>query len=169
MKILIFLICCISQTQSWFIEAISSDLNNRQGWYIALEIETPSYRGPSIVHNNELYHYFRTEHHYSRSQFTEWVKTNYIQKTLNLRITDEDFLKYDFRTVKANDEIEDVAKNGKEYFIEYYFRGLFIKAGLSDETKNAIVYQLFQWNIPVMNDCESGFIILPYQIFPDRY
>lgn len=96
MKILIFLICCISQTQSWFIETISSDLNNRQGWYIALEIETPSYRGPSIVHNNELYHYFRTEHHYSRSQFTEWVKTNYIQKTLNLRITDEDFLKYDF-------------------------------------------------------------------------
>ena len=58
-----------------------------------------------------------------------------------------------------------MAKNGKDYFIEYYFRGPFIKAGLSDETKNAIVYQLFQWNIPVMNDCESGFITLPYQIF----
>lgn len=169
MKILIFLICCISQTQSWFIEAISSDLNNRQGWYIALEIETPSYRGPSILHNNELYHYFRTEHHYSRSQFTEWVKTNLIRKTLNLRMTDEDFLKYEFRIVKVNDEIEDVTKNGKDYFIEYYFRGPFIKAGLSDETKNAIIYQLFQWNIPVMNDDESGLIILPYQIFPDRY
>lgn len=169
MKILIFLICCISQTQNWFIETISSDLSNRQGWYIALEIETPSYRGPSILHNTELYYYFRTEHHYSRSQFIEWVKTNFVQKKLNLRMTDEDFLKYQFRTVKVNGEIEDVSKNGKDYFIEYYFHGPYIKTGLSDETKNAIIYQLFQWNIPVMNDDETGLIILPYQIFPNRY
>ena len=169
MKMLIFIICCIGQMQDLFIETVSSDLDNRQGWYVALRAETPSYSGPSIIHNNELYHYFRTEYRYSRLEFIKWVKTNLIHKSLSLRMTDEDFLKYQFRPVIINDNVENVAEYGLDYFIEFYFQGPYLKTGLSDETKNAIVYQLFQWNIPVMNDGETGLIILPRQFFPNLY
>ena len=81
-------------------------------------------------------------------------------------------------------EVSEVAKKGKEYFINYYFRDnlilknsvIFGKDDINEVTQKekkkvsktfrqkekAIIYYLFQWRVPCRNDCETGTLIIDY-------
>lgn len=82
-------------------------------------------------------------------------------------------------------EVSEIAKKGKEFFINYYFRDnrvlknsvIFGKEDINDVTQEdiekaskvfprkekAIIYYLFQWRVPCRNDCETGTLVIDYK------
>ena len=79
-----------------------------------------------------------------------WLKT----KKVNLE-------RRGFRKLTRIKAADDVAAKGKEEFLKYYFAGKagrVIKAGISDDEKNAIIEKLFEWQIAASHDDQTGLL-----------
>ncbi|PZF71603.1 hypothetical protein DN068_16135 [Taibaiella soli] len=68
--------------------------------------------------------------------------------------------KWHFHKVIANDKVDSVAKLGKENFITYFFTSRSLKDGITPEEKNAIIYQLFTWQIASNINDETGYLYI---------
>ena len=75
--------------------------------------------------------------------------------------------------------VSDVAKKGKEYFINYYFNEVgmlkdtgihnVLHEGMEEKEIKAIIYYLFQWGVPCRYTCETGTLIIDYDYFNTHY
>jgi hypothetical protein len=79
-----------------------------------------------------------------------------------------DFAKYDFFKVPNNETIAADAQKGVDHFIKTYIRqeGTFgekaFKRDFTIEEQYAIISQLYDFNIAVMRNCETGYFLIYY-------
>lgn len=159
MKILFIissLVICLSTS---FINEVTQCFGNKS-YYISIMIKLPSDKVPKkyIVQNDNLFgHLIKQLKLNSTEDYLLFIRKKlYRNKTLKLNHLTEDF-----REVIPSKEFVDNVKKGKEHFIQTYFddRGV-LKNNINYDEEAAIINQLFQWEIPCLNDDESGVLCI---------
>ena len=82
-----------------------------------------------------------------------------LSKNSNLSIEKTDLEKWKFNKLPKDESVEKSAKEGKEVFIENYFRNGFLKEDV-DGNLFTIIAQLFEWKIATKIDDETGVLRL---------
>ena len=160
MKVLLLtLLFSCMQSDSTFLDKVLNDFDS-YSYFIALDAETPNYKGRIIVENEDLYYIFqKTKGVNSKEEYKTEVKEAIRKKpTLSLNIID--FEEWEIHRVLKSSTVDSIAAKGKDRFIAYYFTGRVLKEGISDDERNAIIEKLFEWEIPGKIDDETGYLVI---------
>lgn len=132
------------------------------GYYIALNLKSKEYTGRVIIENTLLKFYIEKIYPEEKNMYKEMIKQILKEKSI-LDIKDESMEQWGFLRAINDDELDVMRSKGKKEFINTYFssNGL-IKTNIHIpiEKKAAIIYQLFQWEIPVDTDDYSGYPLI---------
>jgi hypothetical protein len=149
---------CGQQTNTAFFDKVSTDFS-RHSAFIAIQVRLPNGVISALIENDELYHFFTETKGYDKSKYLEEIRNTLISKK-PIPVSDTDFGKYDFVKVDPVQDLQKEFKQGKVFILNKYFRDNVIVEGLSAEKKNALVNQLFNWNIATRIDDESGYLVI---------
>lgn len=160
MKIVFIISLVIIQLSNPFINEVTQSFGHKS-YYVSIMIKLPEDKAPKkyVVQNDRLFgHLIKQLKLKSTEDYLLFIRKKLSRnKTLKLNQLAEGF-----REVIRSKELVDNAKKGKEYFIQVYFddRGV-LKSNYYEEDA-AIIDQLFQWEIPSLNDDESGVLLIKY-------
>ncbi|MDF3028896.1 MAG: hypothetical protein K0S23_3203 [Fluviicola sp.] len=142
-----------------FINEVTQSFGHKS-YYISIMIKLPRDKVPKkyIVQNDNLFgHLIKQLKLDSMEDYLSFIRKKlYRNKPLKLNQVGDDF-----REVIQSKELVDNIKKGKEHFIQTYFddRGV-LKSNMNYDDEAAIIDQLFQWEIPCLNDDESGVLYI---------
>lgn len=142
-----------------FINEVTQSFGHKS-YYISIIIKLPKEEVPKkyVVQNDNLFgHLIKQLKLNSAEDYLSFIRKKiYRNKTLKLNHLTEDF-----REVIPSKEFVDNVKKGKEHFIQTYFddRGV-LKNNINYDEEAAIIDQLFQWEMPCLNDDESGVLCI---------
>ena len=77
-----------------------------------------------------------------------------------LKITDKDIIVWKFIKVTELESVIKAAYRGRDNFVANYFNGTVINYGITDIQQNAIINQLFYWEIPAKIDKLTGDLMI---------
>jgi hypothetical protein len=147
------------QNDDLFFNRVLSDYS-RHSNYISLYIKNRNLKDSVIVENADLFNIL-LEKRVIRN------KTEYIGHLKVILNNDKIFqldsfknYKRYFQPVLTIKHLQDIASNGEDYFVKYYFKGNILDTGVTLAEKNAIIYQLFKWRISEKIDDESGLLVI---------
>jgi hypothetical protein len=78
----------------------------------------------------------------------------------DLKITDKDFLKWKFLKVYESESVILIANRGRDNFVAHYFNGIVLNYVIPEKEENAVINQLFYWQIPAKIDKITGELII---------
>ena len=125
-----FIAC--SNPNSSFYNKILNDFDTTS-YFIALDIKSPYYKGRTIIENNNLYMYLHKSKDLVRQKF---IKVDVLESVI-----------YN-------------ANKGSDNFISKYFNGTVLNFGITEKEQNAIINQLFFWDIPAKIEKLTGELII---------
>ena len=161
MRFLLFnmLVMCFNCTEK-FYDKILNNANDRHGYFISLTIKDNQSQRMVVVSNTDLYDAMSKTKGFKADQYSSVLKNalrNNLVVSLAPNIASES---KGFYEVKSCAEVERIAREGKDHFIDYYFKtGVLRKPIINPET-HCIIKKLFEWCIPSKIDDESGFLII---------
>jgi hypothetical protein len=128
-------------------------------YFIALDIKSPSYKGRTIIENNNLYMYLHLARGFDKSKYLYYMKST-LRHHRALKIEDKDFTAWKFKKVYELESVIQIADRGSDNFVANYFNGRLLNYGLTEKEQNAVINQLFYWEIPAKIDKLTGDIII---------
>ena len=129
-----------------FYNKILNDFDTNS-YFIAVNINTPLYKGRALIENNTLYSFLKKTEGYNKSKYQSVMRRILVHhRTLKIDIKANAML--DFIKVPEMEDVIHNANSGVDNFIAHYFDGVMLNYGISDKEENAIINQLFYWNIP---------------------
>lgn len=141
-----------------FYNKVLSDFNKSSD-FIALNVKTRDYNGRVLIQNLDLYNYLHSVRGLDTSSYrTDMEKI--LARRRTLRLNSSDFLKWKFIKVKEMTNVYLNANKGINSFLEYYFDGTVFKYAVSLDEMNAVINQLFYWQVAVKFDGITGQLIL---------
>ena len=130
-------------------------------YYLVINVDSPNYKGKASIENHLLFHFlYRTQRRMPEAEYESFAKNLLVTKSW-LKTKTVNLQRWGFRKLTSSKAVDDVAAKGKEEFLKYYFEGKagrVIKAGISDDEKNAIIEKLFEWQIASSNDDLTGLL-----------
>lgn len=157
--LLLTLLFSCMQSDSTFLDKVLNDFDS-YSYFIALDVETPNYNGKIIVENEDLYYVFqKTKGINSKEEYKTEVKEAILKKSA-LPLNISDFKECKIYQALKNGAVDSIVTKGKDRFIAHYFDGRVLKDGISDDERNAIIVKLFEWEIPVKIDDETGYLVI---------
>lgn len=159
MKIAFIISLVIIQLSNPFINEVTQSFGHKS-YYISLTIKLPKDKVPRkyIVQNDKLFALLVKQ---LKLKSTEDYLSFIRKKLSNNKPLKMDQLSEGFREVVQSKELLDNVKKGKKQFIQTYFNdNRILKSTIDYDEEAAIIDQLFQWEIPVLNDDESGFLYI---------
>jgi len=152
-----FFISC-KNSNSPFYNKVLNDFDTTS-YFIAVDIKSPFYKGRTIIENNNLFLYLHTTKGYDKGKYISFMKRT-LRHHRALKITDKDIIDLKFREVKELESVIHVADQGRDNFVANYFNGTVINFGITDIEQNAIINQLFYWEIPAKIDKLTGDLVI---------
>lgn len=163
---------CFGQEDK-FYDTVLDDFR-RLGAFVVLDISSDKYKGRAIITNKDLYHYLSETKGFDKAAYKNFVKSLLVNNEIlelqdfslseagySLQNSKENRFTY-FELVKDSNEINEIAAKGKDEFIKHFFHKpkerFVIKRGIKDW--KPIIDKLFQWNIAVYTDDETGYLII---------
>lgn len=161
--VVIFLVIISSVTScvkvdTSFYDKVLSDFGSNS-YFVALNIKSPSYKGRAIIENNDLYNCMHQTRGLSKEKYQSRIKRILIHNRA-LRISEKAFLTWNFKKVDIPESMIKIADRGRDNFVAYYFNGIVLNYGIKEAERNAIINQLFCWDLPAKFDKISGDLIL---------
>jgi hypothetical protein len=141
-----------------FYTKVLSDFGS-PSYFIALNIKSPSYEGRAIIENNNLFEFLHKTKGLSMKKY-QAMMLKVLEHKRELKISDEDLNKWHFFKVSEPESVIMIANRGLNNFIAYYFNGVALNWGVTDEEKYAIINQLFYWRVPARTDKVSGILMI---------
>jgi hypothetical protein len=147
-----------SENHNEFYDKVLSDFG-KNSYYIALEIRSDSYKGRAIIENNNLFNFMTQTKRLDKNSYETRMKKLLVHRRA-LKINNSDLLKWKFIPVKESARVYLNANKGVNSFVMNYFSGTVFKYDVNEDEMNAVINQLFYWNIPVRNDNVTGDLML---------
>lgn len=141
-----------------FYDKVLNDFDSCS-YFIALNIKSSSFKGRTIIENNNLYRFLNKTRGFSKERYKSFMKRMLIHNKV-LKINDKDFPVWNFIKVYESDNVLENANLGRDKFVEHYFNGVVMNYGLTEAERNAVVNQLFFWGYPVKFDKLSSNLII---------
>jgi len=161
-KIIVFLLVVINisctKTNTAFYNKILSDFDS-SSYYLAFDIKSPLYKGRVIIENKDLYNYLNTTKGFDRAKY-QLVMKGKLRYNRALKVADKDLEKWHFIKVKVLTDVIVNANKGVDEFIAHYFNGTVLNYGIPVDEINAVINQLFFWEVPVKKGNVTGELLL---------
>jgi hypothetical protein len=151
-----FIAC--TNMNSAFYNKVLNDFDTTS-YFIAVDIKSPFYKGRTIIENNNLYMYLHKTKGFDKGKYLYFMKRT-LRHHRALRITDNDIIDWKFIKVTELESVINVADRGSDNFVANYFNGRVLNYGLTDKEQNAVINQLFYWEIPAKIDKQTGNLII---------
>jgi uncharacterized protein (DUF3820 family) len=151
-----FIAC--TNINSAFYNKVLNDFDTTS-YFIAVDIKSPFYKGRTIIENNNLYMYLHKTKGFDKGKYLYFMKRT-LRHHRALRITDNDIIDWKFIKVTELESVINVADRGSDNFVANYFNGRVLNYGLTDKEQNAVINQLFYWEIPAKIDKQTGNLII---------
>jgi hypothetical protein len=114
-----------------------------------------------VVTSNVLYPILKEELQLDKEEYIKTVKRSILQdKPITLQKSINDYSQHTFLIYRNDKKVNEVAKQGKDYFIKYFLGERNPNKPVEKEEINlaAIIKQLIIWNVPVkLGDDDGGF------------
>jgi hypothetical protein len=136
-----------------------------EGYYLSLNIETKSYKGPIVIENNNLYYYLNKKKKYTQKKYKKILK-NILDNNLFLVVDEDIFSEFQFIKVILNKKIESDFQKGKDIFLQTYFNKNVSRKGIPRNEQLVIIQKLFELKITCYTDDESGAIVFEENYIP---
>ena len=147
-----------SKSNDEFLNKVLNDFNEKS-YFIAFDVKSNDYKGRVIIQNNDLYNFFNNTKGWDTTRYKDQMKKILVHRR-TLKLNDNDLLKWHFLKVKLISSVLINASKGVNSFLENYFEGTMFKADVNQEAMNAVINQLFYWEIPVKLDSVTGQLML---------
>jgi len=147
-----------TNVNSSFYDQVLNDFDS-SSYFIALNIKSSYYKGPAIIENSNLYKYIHHVKGYDKVKYILFMK-RILSHHRTLKITDKDILDWKFIKVSIVENVVLNANQGRDKFIANYFNGTILNYGVTDKEQNAVINQLFYWQIPAKVDKLSANLII---------
>jgi len=141
-----------------FYNKVLSDFDTTS-YFIALDIKSPYYKGRSIIENNNLYLYLHKTKGFDKERYETFMK-RMLGHHRALKIEDKDLSDWKFIKVYDSESVIRNADQGRDNFVAHYFDGIILNYGFTEKEQNAIINQLFYWEIPAKFEKLSGDLII---------
>ncbi len=141
-----------------FYNKVLSDFDSTS-YFIALDIKSPYYNGRSIIENNNLYLYLHKTKGFDKERYESFMK-RMLGHHRTLKIEDKDLSDWKFIKVYESDSVIRNADQGRDNFVAHYFDGIILNYGFTEKEQNAVINQLFYWEIPAKFEKLSGDLII---------
>lgn len=128
-------------------------------YFIALNIKSPSYKGRTLIQNNNLYRFLQKTKGFDKERYKSFMK-RILTHHRALKIEDKDFAVWKFIKVYEIESVMQIADRGRDNFVAYYFNGIVLNYDTTEKEQNAIINQLFYWEIPAKIDKLTGDLII---------
>jgi hypothetical protein len=151
-----FIAC--TNVNSAFYNTVLNDFDT-SSYYIAINIKSPFYKGRAIIENNNLYLFLHKTRHFDMEKYKDFMKSTLIHHR-SLKIGEKDLATWKFKEVHEMESVIQVANRGSDNFVAHYFNGRVLNYGLTDQEQNAVINQLFYWEIPAKIDKLTGDLII---------
>jgi hypothetical protein len=151
-----FIAC--SNPNSSFYNKILNDFDTTS-YFIALDIKSPYYKGRTIIENNNLYMYLHKSKGFDKEKYIDFMKST-LRHHRALKIKDKDLVRQKFIKVDVLESVIYNANKGSDNFISKYFNGTVLNFGITEKEQNAIINQLFFWDIPAKIEKLTGELII---------
>lgn len=151
------LISC-TNAHSSFYNIILNDYDTTS-YFIAVDINSPFYKGRTIIENNNLYQYLHKTKGYDKEKYIYYMKST-LRHHRALKITDKDIIDWKFIEVSELESVVLIANSGRDNFVAHYFNGVVFNYGVTEKEQNAVINQLFYWEIPAKFDKVTGNLII---------
>ena len=155
---MIFIIISCKNPNSPFYNKVLNDFDTTS-YFIAVDVKSPFYKGRTIIENNNLYLYLHKTKGFDKVKYTYFMKRTLSHHRV-LKISDKDIVDLKFIKVTELEDVIHTATSGRDNFVANYFNGTVLNSGISDIEQNAIIDQLFYWEIPVKIDKLTGELII---------
>jgi len=180
---LFFANAVFSSSDSAFYNSVLSKYPETLPFYISLKVKSENYTGYVIMENYTLSDYLTTTMGLNRYEGYTYMK-NVLENKEYLVIKNDDIERFRFTKIIKNNKMERKSKNPIKFIETYvelieihddsiyypdkdeYYEGIEvwykIKKGLSIKKQNFVIHKLFEMQIPVIQDCYTGF----YSVYP---
>ena len=155
---MIFIIISCKNSNSSFYNKVLNDFDTTS-YFIAVDIKSPFYKGRTIIENNNLYMYLHKTKGFDKVKYIYFMKRT-LRHHRVLKISDKDIVAWKFKKVTELESVIHVANRGRDNFVANYFNGTVLNSGITDIEQNAIIDQLFYWEIPAKIDKLTKEIII---------
>jgi hypothetical protein len=145
------------QVNDSFFNTVVNDFS-RNSYFILLNVDVPGSASEYLIENDDLFYFFHRKQSWNESDYKKKV-VPFLQGE-KIKVSNSDLDTYHFLRLKANEQIMQDARQGKEFFIGKYFSKKTIKVNLSDDNRNLIIKTLYNWKVPSKLDDESGYLII---------
>ena len=153
-----FIIISCKNPNSLFYNKVLNDFDTTS-YFIAVDIKSPFYKGRTIIENNNLYMYLHKTKGFDKGKYIYFMKRT-LRHHRALKITDKDIIVWKFIKITELESVIHAADQGRDNFVANYFNGTVINFGITDTEQNAIINQLFYWEIPAKIDKLTGDIMI---------
>lgn len=147
-----------TNAHSSFYNKILNDYDTTS-YFIAVDINSPFYKGRTIIENNQLYQYLHKTKGYDKEKYIYYMKST-LRHHRALKITDKDIIDWKFIKVSELESVILIANHGRDNFVAHYFNGIVLNYGVTEKEQNAVINQLFYWDIPAKFDKVTGDLII---------
>jgi len=142
-----------------FYDRILNDFST-SSTFIVVEVQSKEFRGRAVIENGDLFFFFHQTKGFNEKQYMTYAK-NILSTNTRILLNDEDLSKWRFAKVEEVASVRAEALKGREKFIDNYF----IRKAMKNEAeksieRNAIIDQLFTWQIATRVDDESGYLMI---------
>jgi hypothetical protein len=155
---MIFIIMSCKNPNSPFYNKVLNDFDTTS-YFIAVDIKSPSYKGRTIIENNNLYLFLNKKKGIHQRRYLSFMEKTLIHHRA-LKIDDKDFVMWKFIKVYDSESVLRTADLGRDSFVANYFNGTVLKYGYTEKEQNAVINQLFYWEIPAKIDKLTGELII---------
>lgn len=155
---MIFILISCKNPNSSFYNKVLNDFDTTS-YFIAVDIKSTFYKGCAIIENNNLYLYLHKTKGFDKVKYTYFMKRT-LRHHRALKITDQDIVDLKFIKVTELEGVIHIANSGRDNFVANYFNGTVLNSGITYIEQNAIIDQLFYWEIPVKIDKLTGELII---------
>jgi uncharacterized protein YxeA len=155
---LIFILISCKNPNTLFYNKVLNDFDTTS-YFIAVDIKSPFYKGRTIIENNNLYMYLHKTKGFDKGKYIYFMKRT-LRHHRALKITDKDIIVWKFIKVTELESVIHAADQGRDNFVANYFNGTVINFGITDIEQNAIINQLFYWEIPAKIDKLTGDLMI---------
>lgn len=147
-----------TNTNSQFFNNVLSDFDSTS-YFIALDIKSPYYKGRTIIENNSLYQFLHKTEEFDKAKYKSFMNRILIHN-LTLKVKERDIELWKFIKVQEVESVIQTANSGTDNFVAHYFNGTVLNYGITEKERNAVINQLFYWEIPAKFDKLTGDLII---------
>ena|SRR5258708_11925093 len=157
MKIILTSFLCILTVPNNFYEKVLDDLPH--GYFVAISIKSVNYNGRAVIKNGDLCYFLHKTKGYDKDAFKSFVERLLLTRD-SLDLGDVNFAKWGFEKAPSVPDVDRIALEGQNLFLDHYFDGRVLRERLSKAERIAVIAKLFDWEIPSWINDHSGYVTI---------